>query len=135
MSVKVPRSKPVMALVDEQQVGQILRNLLDNAIKYTPTGGTVTVKVRERKKEGKAVVEVTDTGPGIPPQDLERLFERFYRGGADNSGIPGTGLGLAIAKNLAELNGGDILVESKVGEGSTFSVVFPLLSSRNRGEL
>ena len=133
--IQLPRSRPVFAVIDEQQVSQVLRNLADNAIKYTPSGGRVTVRVK-RSAKGHAVVEVSDTGPGIPHQDMERLFERFYRGEADNGSVPGTGLGLAIAKELVLLNRGDIQVESEVGKGSTFIVTFPASDQdEGRGEL
>jgi two-component system sensor histidine kinase ResE len=101
----------------------MLTNLVDNAIKYTPDGGRVTVSVRG-DSGGAVVLSVSDTGPGIPEQDLARIFERFYRGDQSRS-EPGTGLGLSLARAIARAHGGDITVESRPGEGSTFTVRLP----------
>ena len=109
---------PVQA--DRRRVEQVLFNLLDNAIKYTPEGGRVTVSASE---EGAMVrVTVTDTGIGIPPRDLPRIFERFYRVDAARSREQGgTGLGLAIVKHIVQLHGGQVAVESTPGQGTAFS--------------
>jgi signal transduction histidine kinase len=110
---------------DEERVIQILGNLISNAWKYTPAGGRVTV--RTRIADGFVQVDVSDTGIGIPEEDLDRIFERFFQGGHPmirESG--GTGLGLSIAKRLVELLGGKIWVESRVDQGSTFSFTLPL---------
>jgi len=100
---------------------------LDNAIKYTPSPGTVSVSLR---REGQmAVVAVKDTGVGIPAENIPFIFERFYRVDKSRSRTEGgTGLGLAISRHIAEAHGGKIEVESQVGTGSTFSVWLPLLS-------
>jgi two-component system sensor histidine kinase SenX3 len=107
----------------------MLYNLIDNAIKYSGERGSVRVGLEAG--DGAARVSVADTGPGIPAEDQGRLFERFYR--ADQSrardtagGIGGAGLGLAIALWVARSHGGNIEVESRLGEGSTFRVVLPL---------
>ncbi|HEU4964913.1 MAG TPA: ATP-binding protein [Bacilli bacterium] len=108
---------------DEDRVSQVLINLLGNAIAYTPEG-EVVVSVYETEEHG--VLEVRDTGIGIPPEDLPRLFERFYRvdkARARRSG--GTGLGLAIVKHIIEGHGGRVEVESEVGTGSTFRIFLP----------
>ncbi len=107
-------------LGDRGRLEQVLVNLLDNAIKYTPEGGRVTIAARE---EGAMVqVAVTDTGVGIPPKDLPRIFERFYRVDAARSREQcGTGLGLAIVKHIVQLHGGTVAVESTPEKGSTFS--------------
>ncbi len=110
--------------VDPDRMIQVLVNLLDNALRYTPPGG----KIRLSANPGLGFVEITvkDNGPGIPAENLEHLFERFYR--ADNSrqrDSGGSGLGLAIAKSLVEHQGGQIRVESKAGEGSTFVIQLP----------
>ena len=109
---------------DEQQLALMLRNLVDNAIRYTPAQGQISVGVFE---EGdSAVVRVSDTGPGIPAEAQERIFERFYRvdqGRSRDKG--GTGLGLAIVKHVVELHGGRISLESRLGEGTTFEVRLP----------
>jgi len=110
---------------DEERVIQILGNLISNAWKYTPAGGRVTV--RTRVADGFVQVNVSDTGIGIPEEDLDRIFERFFQGNHPmirESG--GTGLGLSIAERLVELLGGKIWVKSRVDQGSTFSFTLPL---------
>lgn len=114
---------------DRQRLHQVLLNLLGNAIKYTPAPGTVTVACRE-EEGGWLHMEVRDTGPGISPANLERLFTPFERLGAETKGIEGTGLGLAHAKRLTEAMRGTIGVHSEVGVGSTFWVAFPLVSGQ-----
>ena len=107
-------------LVDRGRLEQVLINLLDNALKYTPEGGMVEVSATDA--DGMVRVAVTDTGIGIPPKDLPRLFERFYRVDAARSRDQGgTGLGLSIVKHIVQLHGGTIAVESTPGKGSTFS--------------
>jgi two-component system phosphate regulon sensor histidine kinase PhoR len=104
---------------------QILDNLLDNAIKYTPEGGTITL--RWRVEEGSASIEVQDTGIGIDEENRKRVFERFYRvDKARSRELGGTGLGLAIVKHLVQSFGGVIRVESEPGRGSTFIVQLPI---------
>ncbi len=116
---------PDLALVAERAaVEQILTNLVDNAIKYTPEGGRVTVRAEARDKIVRITVE--DSGVGIPAEHLPRLFERFYRvDPARSRELGGTGLGLAIVKHLALAHGGDVAVESEVGRGSRFHVTLP----------
>jgi two-component system phosphate regulon sensor histidine kinase PhoR len=120
---------------DAEAVHQILTNLLDNAIKYTPDAGTVTVGARPLSAPGETPGEragwveffVRDTGPGIPASDLPRLFERFYRvDKARSRALGGTGLGLAIVKHLARSQGGEVRVESQVDKGSTFFFTLPV---------
>ncbi len=110
---------------DEEGIRQILNNLIDNAVKYTPAGGEVTVGWRA---EGPlAVIEVRDTGIGIAAEYLPRVFERFYRvDRARSRELGGTGLGLSIVKHLAQSFGGSVSVESRRGEGSVFTVKLPL---------
>lgn len=110
--------------VDPDRLEQILTNLLDNAFRYTPPGGTIRVRLRD---EGGGVwIEVADTGVGIPEEDLPFIFERFYKADkARTRGQAGTGLGLAIVKSLVEAHGGSITVSSKVGEGTRFTMFFP----------
>ncbi|REJ37778.1 MAG: two-component sensor histidine kinase, partial [Bacillota bacterium] len=96
-----------------------------NAVKFTPLGGRITVHLERR--DDRAVVTVSDTGPGIAEEDQTRIFERFYK--ADRSrhrAAGGSGLGLAIAKKIVELHGGTISVQSRPGEGAAFTVVLPL---------
>ncbi len=123
-----PDNPTVMA--DSSRLEQILDNLLSNAIRYTPDGGRITVSVGVSEEDGRlwGVMEVADNGIGIPEDELPHIFERFYRGeSARSSQVPGTGLGLAIVKELVDLHKGKIKVKSKVGEGTTFTVMLPLL--------
>ncbi len=114
---------PLMA--DPDRVLQVLGNLLHNAFKFTPPGGEVVLRARA---QGEGVVlEVQDTGPGIPKEDLPRLFERYARARtAKARGVAGTGLGLYISKRIVEAHGGRIEVESEEGQGSLFRVILPL---------
>ncbi len=103
---------------------QVATNLVSNAIKYTPDGGRIKVTIRPQ--EGDVVVMVEDNGAGIAPDELEHMFERFYRTlEARNSGVEGTGLGLSISKSIVEKHGGRIWVESERGKGSTFYFALP----------
>ncbi len=103
---------------------QVATNLVSNAIKYTPDGGRIKVTIRPQ--EGDVVVMVEDNGAGIAPDELEHMFERFYRTlEARNSGVEGTGLGLSISKSIVEKHGGRIWVESEWGKGSTFYFALP----------
>jgi signal transduction histidine kinase len=114
---------------DRDKLIQIFTNLTNNAIKFTPPSGTVTVKV-EYHTEGYIHACVTDTGCGIPSDELETVFESFYRSQSANLKERGTGLGLAITKSLVELHGGTIGVESTLGEGSQFWFTLPVQSSK-----
>lgn len=110
---------------DEQRITQVLFNLISNALRHTPAGGTVTVSAELR--EDRVLVSVRDTGSGIPPEDLPHVFERFYR--ADRSrtrSTGGSGLGLTIAKQIVEAHGGKIWTQSWLGAGSTFAFSLPL---------
>jgi len=111
------------ALADPVRLRQVLLNLLSNACKYNRPGGRVQVSAVERGDE--VVVAVADTGPGIEPEAIGRVFEPFNRLGAEGSAIPGTGIGLAICKALVEQMGGRIEASSRLGEGSVFTVVLP----------
>ena len=112
-------------LVHGRRFQQMMLNLLANAVKYNRPGGRVTVSCRVMPA-ARLRVAVTDTGPGIAPTNLARLFVPFDRLGAERTDVPGTGLGLALCKNLAEAQGGEIGVESTVGTGSTFWIQLPL---------
>ncbi|MBE7212963.1 MAG: PAS domain-containing protein, partial [Gluconacetobacter diazotrophicus] len=112
-------------LVNRQRLNQVLLNLLTNAVKYNRPGGRVVVSCRVMPA-ARLRITVADTGPGIAPENVARLFVPFDRLGAERTDTPGTGLGLALCKNLVEVQGGQIGVESTVGEGSRFWVQFPL---------
>jgi PAS domain S-box-containing protein len=114
--------------IDASLIGRVLTNLLDNAFNYTAQGH-VRIEVKHRWVDSIEwqTVSVTDSGPGIDPEDLPNLFLRFYRGqSARQSGAPGTGLGLAICQEIAELHGGHIAVETEYGKGSTFTLWLPV---------
>jgi two-component system phosphate regulon sensor histidine kinase PhoR len=114
----------VTAWVDKEAVGQILDNLVDNALKYTPDGGKIWVRWRADKEF--AYLEVADSGIGIPEADLSRIFERFYRvDKARSRELGGTGLGLAIVKHLVQAMNGAVQATSKVNQGTTFIVRLP----------
>ena len=106
---------------DPVRVSQVLGNLLANAIKFTPEGGDVTFGASPSEKE--VVFEVRDTGPGIPPEQIEHLFDQFWQ--ARKNDKRGVGLGLTIAKGIVEAHGGRIWCHSVVGEGSTFAFSLP----------
>ena len=125
LACETPETFPLAG--DPRMIQRILTNLLDNAIKYTGSGGTVRVSLSEKENKD-ALVAVQDTGLGIPPEDLSRVFERFFR--CDHSrSEPGTGLGLSLARALARAHQGDITVNSTLGQGSTFTLTLP----RNKG--
>lgn len=110
--------------VDVNYIDQVISNLIDNAIKYTPSGGKIEVKVENTDKGIK--VSVKDTGIGIAKEDLPRIFERFYRGDKSrNLSLGGMGLGLSIVKHIVEAHGGKVGVESEIGKGSTFYFILP----------
>ncbi len=118
-------AQPVpLVLGDEGRLTQLLVNLLDNALAHTPAGGKVTVRLRGQ--QGQVEMEVEDTGSGIEPEHLPRLFERFYRADPSrNRESGGAGLGLAIVKEIAEAHGGTVRVESTIGKGTIFTVALP----------
>ncbi len=110
---------------DRDMLYQAILNVVSNAIKYTPAGGTI--HVASELKDGMVVVKVSDTGMGIPAEDLPRLFEKFYRVGANKKAAKGTGLGLALVKEIIEtLHHGQVNVESEVGKGTTFTLQLPV---------
>lgn len=124
ITVEIPTSISLTA--DEQRVEQILLNLLSNAVKFTPQGGQIAL--RAKKNKGDLVVEIQDTGPGIPEDEQQKLFRPYYRLSTDRYRLPGLGLGLVITKQLVELHKGRIWMESKSGKGSTFAFSLPITS-------
>ena len=113
----------VLVLADPRRLEQMLTNLIDNAVKFSREGGTVTVR---HEFGGRDRISVGDTGEGIPPEHIRRIFERFYRvDRARSRAMGGTGLGLAIVKHLARAHGGEVTVRSTLGEGSTFIIELP----------
>jgi signal transduction histidine kinase len=123
---ELPPKLPVIT-GDRDKIALALHNLIANALKYTPEGGTVTVRVLT--SPGKLDVEVTDTGIGIAPEESELIFERFYRAkDARVDKITGTGLGLSLAREVVRLHGGDIAVRSQINQGSTFTLTLPVMA-------
>jgi signal transduction histidine kinase len=124
VSIDLPDKLPPVN-IDSHRISQVLRNLLENAVVHTAKGGSITVAV---KQQGNWVeVSVTDTGEGIPAEDLPNIFERFYR--VDKSrarATGGSGLGLTIAKRLVEAHGGKIEAHSELGKGSRFAFTLPV---------
>lgn len=124
LTVKVPDNLPQVK-ADPSRLTQILINLLSNAYKYTPEGGQISVQAWQQ--DGFVHCSVSDTGIGIAPEEQAKLFTKFFR--SENPAVremPGTGLGLCIVKNLVELQGGQITVESQLGKGTTFSFTVPI---------
>jgi len=126
LAVNLPEDTPLV-LADTERIHQVVTNLVHNAIKFTPSGGAVTVYAEAG--EGEVVVAVKDTGVGISPHMLSRIFERFYKADRARSG-GGTGLGLAIAKHIVQAHNGRIWAESVEGAGSTFYFTLPIVTVR-----
>jgi two-component system sensor histidine kinase KdpD len=119
--VDVVGETPVVE-VDGGQVQRAIANLVDNALKFSPSGSRVHVRITATRKE--AIVRVVDQGPGLPTDDLERVFEPFFR--RDGKARAGAGLGLAIARGFVDANGGRIWAESRPGQGATFAIALPV---------
>jgi two-component system phosphate regulon sensor histidine kinase PhoR len=132
VAVTVVPAPPLVIRADRDEIAQVFFNLLDNAIKYTPSGGQVTLSLVRR--EEAVAVTVADTGIGILSQDLPRIFERFwradrarrFRSAETGGGTSGTGLGLSIVKHIVEAHGGDVVAESELNRGSRFTVTLPM---------
>jgi signal transduction histidine kinase len=127
---ELPRARLSLAAdlrvsADPSEIGRIVANLLDNAIRYSGGANARPVRVVTRMADGEALVEVTDDGPGIGAADLDRIFEPFYRVHFDAASPEGNGLGLAIARSLAQRNGGRLVAESPPGSGATFRLTLP----------
>ncbi len=122
-----PELASLEVTADERRVKQVLFNLLSNALKFTPMGGRIDVGMSTQN--GALAISVSDTGIGIPPGELERIFEAFYqiKGRASSSKATGSGLGLSLARQIVELHGGKIWAESEgEGRGSTITFTLPL---------
>lgn len=129
ISLRVESQPPlILAWADRTKIAQVMLNLLGNAVKFTPPGGSVQIEITENDN-GWAQVSVTDTGVGIAPDQALHVFEEFYQ--VSHAGVPtrGNGLGLTISKRLVELHGGKIWLSSEVGAGSTFSFTVPLAAA------
>jgi two-component system OmpR family sensor kinase len=133
LKVTVVDFEPVRIRGDADRLKQLLSNLLINAIKFTPDGGQIIINLR--KTEHDAILQVQDTGIGISPEDLQRIFDRFYQADASRVRLDtaeGAGLGLSIAQWIAQAHGGKIQVDSTVGEGTTFTVTIPHIEEPER---
>jgi signal transduction histidine kinase len=111
---------PDWVLADQERIGQVLRNLIENAAKYSPIGAPIDLRAISRGRRIR--IEVADRGPGIPPHALRRIFEKFGRG-RDERGkrVPGVGLGLYLSRRLVQMHGSELTVEPRPGGGSTFA--------------
>jgi signal transduction histidine kinase len=114
----------VQLVGDEDRLAQVVRNLVDNAIRHTQPGARIGIALK--REDGWARLDVSDTGAGIPAEHLEHVFERFYRVGRRPDQDGGSGLGLAIVKHLTEAHGGRVSVDSEVGAGTRFTVRLPV---------
>ncbi len=124
-SLRLELDEPIHGSWDRLRLEQIVSNLVSNAIKFTPAGGTVTARTYVDGED--AVIQIEDTGIGIPKLEQDRLFQRFFRSStATEQAIPGTGLGLAITKAIAEAHDGSMSVRSTPGEGTCFRLQLPL---------
>ncbi|HEX76962.1 MAG TPA: GAF domain-containing sensor histidine kinase [Dehalococcoidia bacterium] len=123
LTLELPDGLPLLQ-ADRRRLGQVLTNLLENAVKFTPEGGSI--RLRAMTSGPDLVVEVCDNGPGLSAEEQQRLFQPYYRSQVDRQRLPGTGLGLSLCKQLVEAHGGKIWVESEPGKGSTFSFAVPL---------
>jgi signal transduction histidine kinase len=118
----------IPAVLDGVRLRQILTNLIGNALKFTPEGGVIKVKVD--KVDGDLIIAVTDNGPGIPPEEIPKIFEPYHRLSNIHGRLSGLGVGLAISRMLTELHGGSLTVDSLPGRGSTFRVSLPIAGTK-----
>jgi len=133
-NIKITRQKPIVfdqVNVDRDMISQVIVNLLSNAVKYTPSGGSVRVETKVDEIESLVRVSVADTGVGIPEDEIDHVFDKFYRVGVNKKQAKGTGLGLNLVKQIVEkLHDGRVFVESQVGVGSTFGFELPLATGQ-----
>ena len=132
MGVAISDMLPIL-LVDERRIHQVLNNLMSNAVKFTPEGGEIYIRASVKRMgpglKDEVEVAISDNGPGIPCEELEDIFKRFYQSVHNGGrGQNGTGLGLAIARHIVEAHGGRIWAESQVGCGSVFRFTLPVVS-------
>ncbi|MDD2752943.1 MAG: ATP-binding protein, partial [Candidatus Omnitrophica bacterium] len=126
LSIDIPQEAGLIN-ADELHLRRLFLNLIDNAIKFTPVGGSISISLKYENQ--KALVAIIDTGIGIEEENLPKLFDKFFRiGGIVKDAGPSSGLGLSIAQSIAELHNGEISVTSRVGQGSKFIVFLPLLN-------
>jgi signal transduction histidine kinase len=126
VTVSFPLPPALVVVGDRRRLRQVFANLLDNAVKYTPEGCRVSIAASAR--DGRAVVVVEDTGPGIPPEDMPHIWERLYRGDKSRS-QPGLGLGLSLVRAMVQAHGGTVEAASAPGAGARFTVMLPTSSA------
>jgi two-component system sensor histidine kinase KdpD len=130
IQVRLDTGLPEVCL-DPVQIVQVLHNLIDNALKYSPT--PAIVELHARRSAAMLIMEVLDRGPGLPRGEESRVFERFYRApGLQESAVPGVGIGLAVCRGLVEAHGGQLTAMPRVGGGAVFRIILPLAESANR---
>lgn len=133
-NIEIESPAPILydqVYVDRDMISQVVINLLSNAVKYTPAGGQIKVRSELNEVDGQVKVTITDTGVGIPSEDVEHVFDKFYRVEANNKYAKGTGLGLNLVKQIVDtVHEGSVFVTSTVGQGSTFGFVLPLASEK-----
>ncbi|MCP4694056.1 MAG: CHASE2 domain-containing protein [Desulfobacterales bacterium] len=122
LSLEAPPGMNVV-MIDQDLVKQCILNLIENAVKYSPPGSDVLLKLREEK--GRSLIEVIDNGPGVAEEDMDRIFDKFYRGSRNLNGTKGSGLGLAFVKDAVEMQGGAVSVKSAPGKGAAFTISIP----------
>jgi len=131
LNLEIPRNLPAAVEADQALLHQAVYNLIENALKYTPENGSVTVRVKTTP--ASLTFEVQDNGIGIEPDDMPRLFEKFYRGTQREARAQhGSGLGLTIVKSIAEQHSGRVWVESQLGQGSVFFLQIPLTQPKEK---
>ncbi len=136
ITLRTPPRPSVRVMAGDPGLGMVLGNVLNNAIKYTPPGGSVTVQVEVDHGAGQAAVSVQDTGIGIPSRDLPHIFDEFYRASnAKNAQIVGTGIGLAAVRAMVEYYGGTIALDSAEGQGTCVTVRLPLANGKQQSHL
>jgi two-component system sensor histidine kinase GlrK len=126
-SLDIPENIPNVKM-DEDKIGQVIENVLGNALKFTDVGGHISITLSENNINGTLEVTISDTGCGIPEENLQEIFDKFKRVDDRKKAVRGTGLGLAIARHIINAHGGSIWAESEPGKGSTFIFSLPLLS-------
>ncbi len=124
--IELRQAGPIAVRADARRLSQVVRNLLANAVRLSPQGGTVEVDVRVEAQARQVSIEVSDRGPGIPTEELEAIFERFSQSSKTKSGAGGTGLGLSIARSIVEFHGGSLVARNRDGGGASFVCILPL---------
>jgi two-component system NtrC family sensor kinase len=122
INIEIPGDIPKV-FGDPSRLRQLVVNILGNAVRYTPKGGQIGIRLRA--ETGQVILQVIDNGPGIPPSDQPYIFDKFYRASNIPRDVPGSGLGLAIVKSIVENHQGRVWVDSTLGQGATFTVVLP----------